>query len=184
VRGGKAEVGLEFTVPRPAFWRVAFPPEDWSPKHPDARKDNQQVWIADFDPSTGATSIDFFRALNHPIGDSFAPSGRIVRIDGTATGFAFSSVADMLKLWRNLASSCCAVCAARLLNAAACCVRASAASSSARWRKAVFSCCSALAVRLAALSELPVIFDGEKQAKLIALACSKPPNAAANRPRV
>ena len=37
VRGGKAEVGLEFTVPRPAFWRVAFPPEDWSPKHPDAR---------------------------------------------------------------------------------------------------------------------------------------------------
>ena len=37
VRSGKAEVGLEFTVPRPAFWRVAFPPEDWSPKHPDAR---------------------------------------------------------------------------------------------------------------------------------------------------
>jgi PilZ domain-containing protein len=37
VRGGKAEVGLEFTVPRPAFWRVAFPPEDWSPKHPEAR---------------------------------------------------------------------------------------------------------------------------------------------------
>jgi len=37
VRGGKAEVGLEFSVPRPAFWRVTFPPEDWSPKHPDAR---------------------------------------------------------------------------------------------------------------------------------------------------
>jgi hypothetical protein len=37
VRSGKAEVGLEFSVPRPAFWRVAFPPEDWSPKHPDAR---------------------------------------------------------------------------------------------------------------------------------------------------
>lgn len=37
VRSGKAEVGLEFTVPRPSFWRVAFPPEDWSPKHPDAR---------------------------------------------------------------------------------------------------------------------------------------------------
>ena len=37
VRSGRAEVGLEFTVPRPAFWRVAFPPEDWSPKHPDAR---------------------------------------------------------------------------------------------------------------------------------------------------
>jgi hypothetical protein len=37
VRSGKAEVGLEFTVPRPSFWRVAFPPEDWSPRHPDAR---------------------------------------------------------------------------------------------------------------------------------------------------
>jgi hypothetical protein len=37
VRSGKAEIGLEFSVPRPAFWRVAFPPEDWSPKHPEAR---------------------------------------------------------------------------------------------------------------------------------------------------
>ena len=37
VRSGKAEVGLEFAVPRPTFWRVAFPPEDWSPKHPEAR---------------------------------------------------------------------------------------------------------------------------------------------------
>src|SRR5882762_145189 len=37
VRGGKAEIGLEFTVPRSSFWRVAFPPEDWSPKHPEAR---------------------------------------------------------------------------------------------------------------------------------------------------
>jgi hypothetical protein len=37
VRSGKSEVGLEFSVPRPTFWRVAFPPEDWSPKHPEAR---------------------------------------------------------------------------------------------------------------------------------------------------
>lgn len=37
VRSGKAEVGLEFSSARPAFWRVAFPPEDWSPKHPEAR---------------------------------------------------------------------------------------------------------------------------------------------------
>ena len=37
VRGGKAEIGLEFSEPRPTFWRVAFPPEDWSSKHPDAR---------------------------------------------------------------------------------------------------------------------------------------------------
>lgn len=37
VRSGKAEIGLEFTVACPTFWRVAFPPEDWSPKHPEAR---------------------------------------------------------------------------------------------------------------------------------------------------
>jgi hypothetical protein len=37
VRAGKSEVGLEFTVASPSFWRVAFPPEDWSPKHPEAR---------------------------------------------------------------------------------------------------------------------------------------------------
>lgn len=37
VRGGKAEIGVEFTLPHPTFWRVAFPPEDWSPKNPEAR---------------------------------------------------------------------------------------------------------------------------------------------------
>jgi hypothetical protein len=37
VRSGKSEVGLEFSDARPSFWRVAFPPEDWSPKHPEAR---------------------------------------------------------------------------------------------------------------------------------------------------
>ena len=37
VRGGKADIGLEFTAPRPTFWRVAFPPEDWTPRSPEAR---------------------------------------------------------------------------------------------------------------------------------------------------
>jgi hypothetical protein len=37
VRSGKAEVGLEFTAARPGFWRVAFPPEDWTHRHPEAR---------------------------------------------------------------------------------------------------------------------------------------------------
>jgi hypothetical protein len=37
VRGNKAEVGLEFSARRPQFWRVAFPPEDWSPRNPEAR---------------------------------------------------------------------------------------------------------------------------------------------------
>ncbi|HYL10857.1 MAG TPA: PilZ domain-containing protein [Candidatus Acidoferrales bacterium] len=37
-KGNKAEVGLEFCAPCPAFWRVAFPPEDWTPRHPEARR--------------------------------------------------------------------------------------------------------------------------------------------------
>jgi hypothetical protein len=37
-REGKAEVGLEFAVARPKFWRVAFPPDDWTPRHPEARR--------------------------------------------------------------------------------------------------------------------------------------------------
>jgi hypothetical protein len=37
VRAGKAEIGLEFSSPRPTFWRVAFPPEDWTSRHPEAR---------------------------------------------------------------------------------------------------------------------------------------------------
>jgi hypothetical protein len=42
VRSGKAEIGLEFSSPRPAFWRVAFPPEDWTPRHPEARTVSSQ----------------------------------------------------------------------------------------------------------------------------------------------
>jgi hypothetical protein len=42
VRGNRAEIGLEFSARRPQFWRVAFPPEDWSPKNPEARGATQQ----------------------------------------------------------------------------------------------------------------------------------------------
>ena len=42
VRGNKAEIGLEFSTGRPQFWRVAFPPEDWSPKNPEARTATHQ----------------------------------------------------------------------------------------------------------------------------------------------
>jgi hypothetical protein len=34
---GKTEVGIEFVEPSPKFWRVAFPPLDWSPHSPEAR---------------------------------------------------------------------------------------------------------------------------------------------------
>lgn len=43
VRSGRAEIGLEFTTPSPNFWRVAFPPEDWSPKRPEARVGNSKL---------------------------------------------------------------------------------------------------------------------------------------------
>jgi hypothetical protein len=43
VRDGKSEIGLEFTSPRPAFWRVAFPPEDWNPRSPEARSAAQRA---------------------------------------------------------------------------------------------------------------------------------------------
>jgi hypothetical protein len=31
------QVGVEFVLPNPMFWHVAFPPKDWSPRHPDAK---------------------------------------------------------------------------------------------------------------------------------------------------
>ena len=37
VRGNKCEIGLEFSARRPQFWRIAFPPEDWSHRSPEAR---------------------------------------------------------------------------------------------------------------------------------------------------
>lgn len=30
-------VGVEFLLANPTFWRVAFPPKDWTPRHPDAK---------------------------------------------------------------------------------------------------------------------------------------------------
>ena len=35
--GQQVQVGLEFLLPNAAFWRVAFPPTDWTPRHPDAK---------------------------------------------------------------------------------------------------------------------------------------------------
>jgi c-di-GMP-binding flagellar brake protein YcgR len=30
-------VGVEFILPNPIFWHVAFPPKDWTPRHPHAK---------------------------------------------------------------------------------------------------------------------------------------------------
>jgi PilZ domain-containing protein len=33
----QVKVGIEFLLPNPTFWHVAFPPKDWSPRHPHAK---------------------------------------------------------------------------------------------------------------------------------------------------
>jgi hypothetical protein len=40
VSGGKGQIGIEFHKPSPDFWRIAFPPEDWTAPEPEpaARK--------------------------------------------------------------------------------------------------------------------------------------------------
>jgi hypothetical protein len=35
---GVPEVGVEFAQPNPRFWRVSFPPVDWSPRSPEAKR--------------------------------------------------------------------------------------------------------------------------------------------------
>jgi PilZ domain len=37
VAGRQTQVGVEFMLPNPTFWHVAFPPRDWTPHHPDAK---------------------------------------------------------------------------------------------------------------------------------------------------
>jgi hypothetical protein len=39
-QAGVAEVGLQFKRPSPRFWRVAFPPSDWSSRSPEAKRFN------------------------------------------------------------------------------------------------------------------------------------------------
>src|SRR6266403_3195282 len=36
-KGEQPQAGVEFTLPNPMFWHVAFPPKDWTPRHPDAK---------------------------------------------------------------------------------------------------------------------------------------------------
>ena len=36
-QGEHVQAGVEFTLPNPMFWHVAFPPKDWTPRHPDAK---------------------------------------------------------------------------------------------------------------------------------------------------
>jgi PilZ domain len=44
---GLAEIGVEFAEANARFWRVSFPPADWSARNPDAKR---------FDSKTGVTT--------------------------------------------------------------------------------------------------------------------------------
>jgi hypothetical protein len=35
---GLAEIGVEFVQANPRFWRVSFPPADWSARNPEAKR--------------------------------------------------------------------------------------------------------------------------------------------------
>ncbi len=41
--GGKTEIGVEFLKPSPRFWRIAFPPDDWTPRSPEAKRLSKKV---------------------------------------------------------------------------------------------------------------------------------------------
>jgi hypothetical protein len=38
-----SEIGIAFSKPAPSFWRVAFPPEDWTPRSPEAKRASNPV---------------------------------------------------------------------------------------------------------------------------------------------
>jgi hypothetical protein len=35
--GEPTQVGVEFMLRNQTFWRMTFPPKDWTPRHPDAK---------------------------------------------------------------------------------------------------------------------------------------------------
>ncbi len=35
---GQSQIGVAFAKPSPTFWRVAFPPENWTPHDPEAKR--------------------------------------------------------------------------------------------------------------------------------------------------
>jgi hypothetical protein len=47
---GKHEIAVEFERPSPRFWRIAFPPADWSPRSPEAKPPTQHSPMARVPP--------------------------------------------------------------------------------------------------------------------------------------
>jgi hypothetical protein len=42
-RSEKQQVGIEFVKASPLFWRIAFPPSDWTTEHEDAKPLAKQI---------------------------------------------------------------------------------------------------------------------------------------------
>jgi hypothetical protein len=40
------EIGIEFGQPNPKFWHVSFPPADWSPRSPEAKRVTSTGYVA------------------------------------------------------------------------------------------------------------------------------------------
>jgi hypothetical protein len=45
---GKMEAAVEFLTPSPRFWRIAFPPLDWTPKSEEAKRATRPTTTATF----------------------------------------------------------------------------------------------------------------------------------------
>jgi hypothetical protein len=43
IENGVASVRVQFLEPHPEFWHVSFPPEDWTPHHPDSKFKRQSL---------------------------------------------------------------------------------------------------------------------------------------------
>jgi len=43
---GLTKIAVEFTRPKPRFWRIAFPPDDWSTKSPEAKRPMSDPGVA------------------------------------------------------------------------------------------------------------------------------------------
>jgi hypothetical protein len=67
VPGGLMEIGQELTEARSRFWRVAFPPPDWSPPQPRAKPFASQASIGSKPAKEASVSRDFLRALSPPL---------------------------------------------------------------------------------------------------------------------
>jgi len=49
---GKFEVGINFREASPRFWRIAFPPGDWSPRSPEAKRRTIPTRVGPIPPRT------------------------------------------------------------------------------------------------------------------------------------